>query len=171
MPTYKIVSENLNEFLQKKNLKIIKIAPDGHCLINSVRKSIRELGWNGKKLSLTSFQSLCVDELDCYPERYINYVSLNAQIDNELVLEQRKMQILKSSLRKYFILKTWNNDFCDLMVPLLANALGLFINVYQPSVSSNSFSLYSFGDEHLKNHVSVVLAHCHYDSIIKKPNS
>lgn len=65
-----VFRQNIKEYMQMHNLKINKIKPDGHCLLNSVIFGLKDKNIN---LNIIDIQQANVNEFLTSPNDYIEF--------------------------------------------------------------------------------------------------
>lgn len=146
----------MDEYLAEQKKLIVKIEPNGHCLVNSIRTALSE---NGRYVNVQTIQTMCVEEISKHSQIYANYVTVGDS-SSEIVA-------LFDGLFNYFKNKVWNQDFCDLLVVILANALNVDFVIYQESVGRNSFSITTVNSSYkATERLHLYYSFNHYDVVL-----
>ena len=125
---FRRVNRSLDHFLQLNNLNIIPIKPDGHCFIAAIQEFLRK---KNDPHRIKRVKELCIQECLVNSKEYLD-VFLKCQEENANV----KFLELMQHLNAYFEQKIWSDDFGDLIIMIIANALCLNLNIFTPSDNS-----------------------------------
>lgn len=106
-------------YLEERSLRIRKIKPDGHCLINSIFASLQS---QNIYIDSSLFKQKCLDEAEM--DTKIGYPSML----ESTCLKTNKQMLLKGIVG-YFDERIWNNDVGDILVLILANAFKIRLEI------------------------------------------
>ena len=130
-----IVHENLVDYLNKFDLKMVPIEGDGHCLLNSIITCLDE---QGEKYEFKEIQKRTKDEINNNQDRYIDWVLRSKYSESDDRIPQ-----LIAMLDSYFERLLWNGRLCDLLPLIFAYTFNLHLTYYQIE-SPNSFKYNHF---------------------------
>ena len=100
----------MRRYLQDRNMHVVPVHGDGHCLLHAMRVSLNAEGF--ESFTEERLGTVLREEIDNYLDFYENFV-VSDDID------------LKTAVDSFLVEKQYNNGVCDIFISALSNALCL----------------------------------------------
>jgi hypothetical protein len=145
---YLVKQKWFKTFCKEKNLTIVTVDGDGHCLLYASLTS-----FHGNIYFYDEILNIIFDELTKETERWLQFTTLN------------KFQFLKS-VNEYIKNKIWQTESVDVLIQCVSKILKCKIIVFK-ILSNNEFHMITSAyDDNYQKSILLKLQDGHYDSIV-----